>query len=109
MKLTQWWLAIIVIMVATISYGTTQINTEQAKQSIRSFEGDPNLELPEPKERVNPEAPVAKVFFEFTLPDGRRYWVDKETGWVFSVKYSRESLRQQGMPISEERAIQIAL
>jgi hypothetical protein len=108
MKLTQWWLAIIVIMVATISYGTTQINTEQAKQSIRSFEGDPNLELPEPKERVNPEAPVAKVFFEFTLPDGRRYWVDKETGWVFSVKYSRESLRQQGMPISEERAIQIA-
>jgi len=107
MKLKRWLFVVPIIMVATISYGTAQISVEQAKQSIRSFEGDPNLELPEPKERVNPQAPVAKVFFDFTLPDGRMYRVDKETGWVFVAYYAYTS-SGQGMPISKEKAIQIA-
>jgi len=107
MKLTQCWLAVATIMVVATTYGMTQIDAEQAKQSVRSFEGNPNLELPEPKERFNPQAPVAKIFFEFTLPDGRSYWVDKETGWVFSADYAYASSRQ-GKPISEQQAIQIA-
>lgn len=109
MKFIGQMLVGIITTLLVMTMGIAQINVEQAKQSIRSFEGDPNLELPEPKDDSNPDAPVARTFYRFDLPDGRIYEVDKETGWVFAADYGDSyTFGRQGAPISQEQAIQIA-
>lgn len=106
MKRLIWLVVILVIVTSVEEPIIAQITVGEAKQSIRSFEGDPNLELPEPKDKTNPDAYIAKYYYRFELPDGREYKVDKETGWVFAASYPNSD--QGGVTISEEEAVQIA-
>jgi hypothetical protein len=102
------------IIIATLLFMSrnfvfAQVSVEEAKESIRSFEGNPKLDLPNPKEFYNPFLPSAKHCYVFRLPNGTSYEVDKKTGWVVYAFYSSSKVQSESDKfISSDQAVRIA-
>lgn len=104
-------LLLVVMMVVSLPSCkiVAQITPEQAKQAIREFERDPNLQPPDPEEESKPYHAVGRYVYSFNLfqPD-RIYDVDKETGRILFA-YRGDAIKpKQGTPLSQEQALKIA-
>lgn len=86
--------------------GTPQITPEQAKEIVRQWVGDPNLQLPEPELEWIEGDPLSYPQYEFSgIP---YYVVDAVKGYVSMVSFNKEYPRNPQWTLTPGQAEQIA-